>query len=197
MSALRFGFNYGTIDQACSGKGQDVESFEDLFGKRKGIIVPKVIGVFDTRAASLGESYGFPNEKVSPAMFAVVYSADDFPVSEILGNLMKSKSMLGRVKCLPYTKASTPEYFSRKPVFDPVVITGLIKESASQSEGKRSVAALEMQLEYFDLADREFGLTLDEAYNKRIVAYDIQVLKGVSPDKIIREAVDSGGEYEE
>jgi len=177
--AKRFTFNFGTMDEVISGRGQEVESFEDIYSTREGFIVPKIIGASQDSRSINAERLGLPAEPASPGLIAVIYSPGDFPISRVLKDYVDERNLLKRIVCLPYTQAGSPSYFSKKPSFPAEKLARLTQECANTAAGQRSFAGIAWELEKYSLAEQNFGLTLVEAANKRILIAHFGLLKGL------------------
>ena len=172
----RFSFRFGTMNDVLGGRGEEVESFEDIYGTKKGIIVPNIIGVSQGSGSSVVRMFGAPENEVDPCMIAVVYSPGDFPVPRFLKEMVDERNSFKRVACLSYEQAGSPDYFLKKPVLTGERLTSLAKAYCESSAANRSLSVIERELEHYSLIERDFGLTLIEALNKRILASNIGLL---------------------
>lgn len=192
MKPENLSYRFGELDKVLDEKAELVENFQDLYaaGRESDFIIPRVIGVYQSfhsrsgfrPAVEISNHWHNRSEDLSPNLISVVFSPYEFPEKDVLADFVHERNPLKRVKCMSYIQAANPEYFQAKPVLD-VERLARISEAALQakeSSQKRSTTTLlERELEHLMLTEQNFGLTIEEAVNKRLVGKTLDYVNGV------------------
>ncbi len=168
MENIQHNLKFGTIEEILNGKGQEVDNYEDLYcsSKNKSIIIPKVVGVYQTKNKIPGDTED-QFEKISDFVFDmgfVMYYDTEEEIDSSLISMVYDPDVMNKdlmKMCLNKDISKRVTYFDYKnvPNFENKKIN--YKEEINK-ENNKEIDVIKNIMNISEEMRKKYGLTKEE-----------------------------------